>query len=181
MSIARTVTILVAVFHYCSVASELKVGALTHDYGLLTDYDLFSVMKNVSPECWRKRRDCPTEYWQCLRLDSLALACEALDKEGDALVVAPLLTVRSNRIEYEYFTRRPGSAEDCRGDISQWSRILQIGDAACFSASIVEETKYSSRRKKINKLFLELGKIKSPYGRWSYFCEDGWGDNCQKQ
>jgi hypothetical protein len=169
----------VLIFFEQSIAQASKLGVLTPDYGILADNERLKILDDINPECWRFSRECPTEYWQCFPLRYLSLGCEITGTlDGGEPAVAPSINVRSDRNTYEFFTRRPWMAEDCQENVKQWTNLLVINEVACFSASIVEETKVKGSQGRSRKFTLQLGKIKTLRGRWSYFCDPDWGDIC---
>lgn len=142
---------------------------LTPDYGILTSNDLEITVKNSHEECLTLGLDCP-EYWVCLPIESFSLDCQLTDEEEQAF--APGIKMRAGGSSIEFFTRRPNDKEDCDETLDEWFDLLKDQEVACFMAT------YDPKRGEVpynqSSFYLQLDRIKSRHGKWSYFRDEEW-------
>jgi hypothetical protein len=142
---------------------------LTSGYGILTRDDIAITFRDTHSDCQDFGRLCP-EYWACLPIESFSLDCELTDDREETF--APIIKMRAGGSSIEFFTRRPTSIEACEMTLGEWSNLLDGEEVACFLASydpgegVVPGSQF--------KYNLQLDRVKSHRGKWSYFMDLEW-------
>ena len=75
----------------------------------------------------------------------------------------------------EFYTRRPNSIEDCKQILDEWFHLISGEEVACFFADYEPEKGIVPYRK--SNYYLQLDRIKSSRGKWSYFEDLDWSPN----
>ncbi len=153
------------------VIGKPQATPITPTYDLLSTRDLeieaMARAESTSPHDLRYN-----PVWQCRKVDRLQVHCiptgHRRSELGGKLSFRTELSVESSQKSYLFLIRATLTHEACRGMTREWSRLVQKGDLACFSAESLEAGTVRQLESLKESTWL-LSAIKTKWGRWNYF------------
>ncbi|HLB58761.1 MAG TPA: hypothetical protein VJL87_01575 [Bdellovibrionota bacterium] len=155
---------------YSTGINIFDVGIITDNYGIVNEMDIIKNLKIGYPI---DRDGTINLVWQCLEIDELQTVCEEVgysDDYGEVVYDASFNVISSGNI-YQFGTRHVQTLDDCHELEEDWKRLIREEEVACFSAFYEWENPMNDPSFKRSSQWT-IDKIKSPYGRWSWFGED---------